>query len=145
MPNAAIATTSSVLVLVDYRQRLVPAIHRGAQIVAEATRLADAARARHRTAPARTRPQRRCDPSAPRKRDRENALRRLRARAGRRVRAVGPACGSRSPADHQLAMQRLRQAGAAIVSPERVTFECLHDCRHGSFKPVLQMFKTRIG
>jgi hypothetical protein len=42
-------------------------------------------------------------------------------------------------------MQRLRGAGAVIVSPEMVAFEWLHDCRHEAFKPVLQMFKTRIG
>ena len=66
-------------------------------------------------------------------------------RAGRRAWVVGPACGSRSSDDHELAMQRLRGAGAVIVSPEMVAFEWLHDCRHGSFKPVLQMFKARIG
>jgi len=26
-----------------------------------------------------------------------------------------------------------------------VAFKWLHDCRHESFKPLLQMFKTRIG
>lgn len=35
----------SVLVLVDYQERLLPAIHLGAQVVAEAVRLADCARA----------------------------------------------------------------------------------------------------
>jgi nicotinamidase-related amidase len=34
----------SVLVLVDYQRRLMPAIHRSAEVVAEATRLADVAR-----------------------------------------------------------------------------------------------------
>lgn len=34
----------SVLVLVDYQQKLVPAIHQGAEVVAQAVRLADAAR-----------------------------------------------------------------------------------------------------
>jgi nicotinamidase-related amidase len=33
-----------VLVLVDYQQRLMPAIHRGAEVVAEGARLADVAR-----------------------------------------------------------------------------------------------------
>ncbi len=54
---------------------------------------------------------------------------------------VGPACGSRTAADHALAMQRLREAGRRIVSHEMVAFEWLHDCRHAAFKPVLQMFK----
>jgi nicotinamidase-related amidase len=35
----------SVLVLVDYQERLLPAIHLGAQVLAEAVRLADCARA----------------------------------------------------------------------------------------------------
>lgn len=34
----------SVLVLIDYQQRLLPAIHRGDEVVAEAVRLADVAR-----------------------------------------------------------------------------------------------------
>jgi len=61
-----------------------------------------------------------------------------------RRRRFCPACGSRSSVDHELAMQRLQGAGAVIVSPEMVAFEWLQDCRHASFKPVLQMFKTRI-
>lgn len=34
----------SVLVLVDYQQRLLPAIHRGAEVLAQAVRIADVAR-----------------------------------------------------------------------------------------------------
>lgn len=40
-----ISASNSVLVLVDYQQRLMPAIHRGEQVIAEAVRLAEAARA----------------------------------------------------------------------------------------------------
>lgn len=36
---------NSVLVLVDYQERLLPAIHRGAQVLGEAVRLAECARA----------------------------------------------------------------------------------------------------
>ena len=36
--------TQSVLVLVDYQQRLLPAMHRGADVLAEAVRIADVAR-----------------------------------------------------------------------------------------------------
>lgn len=64
-------------------------------------------------------------------------------RAGFAVFVVAPACGSRSPQDHQLAMQRLQQAGAVLVSPEMVVFEWLDDCAHPSFKPVLQLLKQR--
>ena len=62
-------------------------------------------------------------------------------RAGRRVWVVAPACGSRRSADHALAMQRLSQAGATLVSSEMVLFEWLADCRHPQFKPVLQLVK----
>lgn len=40
----AIDPQASTLVLVDYQQRLLPAIHGGAEAVAEASRLAEAAR-----------------------------------------------------------------------------------------------------
>ena len=64
-------------------------------------------------------------------------------RAGREVWVVADACGSRTAADHALAMQRLRDAGARIVGTEMVLFEWLHDCRHPAFKPVLALVKTR--
>lgn len=62
-------------------------------------------------------------------------------RAGKRVWVVAPACGSRSPADRELALQRLARAGADIVSVEMVLFEWLHDCRHPKFKDVLAVIK----
>ena len=61
--------------------------------------------------------------------------------AGRRVWVVAGACGSRRSADHAQAMQRLRQAGATLVSSEMVLFEWLADCRHPQFKRVLQLVK----
>jgi nicotinamidase-related amidase len=44
MPPDRIDPRRSVLVLVDYQQRLLPAIHDGERVVAHAVRLADAAR-----------------------------------------------------------------------------------------------------
>jgi nicotinamidase-related amidase len=64
-------------------------------------------------------------------------------RAGREVWVVADASGSRAPADHALAMQRLRDAGARIVGTEMVLFEWVHDCRHPAFKQVLALVKTR--
>jgi nicotinamidase-related amidase len=64
-------------------------------------------------------------------------------RAGKPLWVVAPACGSRDPADHALAMQRLRDAGASIVSTEMVVFEWLHDCRHPRFRDVLTRLKSR--
>ena len=63
-------------------------------------------------------------------------------RKGRRVWVVEPACGSRRPSDHRLAMQRLGSAGATLVSPEMVLFEWLRECAHPKFKSVLQLVKS---
>jgi nicotinamidase-related amidase len=65
-------------------------------------------------------------------------------RAGRQLWVVAPACGSRREADHLLAMQRLRDAGAAIVSTEMVVFEWLHNCTQPNFKAVLAMLKKTM-
>lgn len=62
--------------------------------------------------------------------------------AGFAVWVVAPACGSRAAADHELAMQRLRQAGAGIVSVEMVAFEWLRHCGHERFKVVLERLKA---
>lgn len=62
-------------------------------------------------------------------------------RAGCTVWVVADACGSREPANHALAMQRLRSAGAGIVSFEMVAFEWLRSCEHARFKAVLPIIK----
>lgn len=62
-------------------------------------------------------------------------------RAGLRVHVVADASGSRLASNHVLAMQRLRDAGALIVSYEMVAFEWLHGCEHPRFKAVLQHLK----
>lgn len=178
----AIVASNSVLVLVDYQQRLLPAIHHGEQVVAEATRLADAARALGVRVLGTEQNPAGLGPNAEAIRQRcERTLTKTHfdacddglldalgdvgevviagceahvcllqttlglLRAGRRLWVVAAACGSRSPVDHALAMERLRGAGAVIVSPEMVAFEWLRECQHASFKPVLQMFKARIG
>lgn len=64
-------------------------------------------------------------------------------RAGKPLWVVAPASGSRDRADHALAMQRLRDAGATIVGTEMVVFEWLHDCRHPRFREVLTRLKSR--
>jgi nicotinamidase-related amidase len=62
-------------------------------------------------------------------------------RAGYRVFVVADACGSRAAENHRLAMERLRQAGAVIVSTEMAVFEWLKTCRHERFKAVLARLK----
>lgn len=180
--NTTISPTNSVLVLVDYQHRLMPMIHHGEQAVANALRLADAARELGirvigtEQNPAGLGPngdaiRQRCESTLTKMHfdacedgllDRlggdttevviagceahvcllQTALGLL--RAGRRVWVVAPACGSRAATDHALAMQRLQQAGAVIVSTEMVVFEWLHSCRHPRFKPVLGLVKQQI-
>lgn len=180
-PAAALRAERSVLVLVDYQARLLPAIHQGEQVLAEALRLAEAARLldvpvlgteqnpaglgpnvealRQRCASTLAKMHfDACEDGLPallaRQGDRpdvviagceahvcllQTALG-LR-RAGQAVWVVAPACGSRRASDHVLAMQRLRDAGASVVSAEMVFFEWLHDCRHPRFKEVLTLVK----
>ena len=64
-------------------------------------------------------------------------------RAGLDVFVVAPACGSRTPTDHALAMQRLQHAGAVLVTPEMVAFEWLDSCEDAAFRTVLALLKDR--
>ena len=185
----AINPAGCVLVLVDYQQRLMPAIDRHAEVVADALCLADAARVLGlRIVGTEQNPQGlglslpelrdRCDtvlakmhfdacadglldllqapsgtPPGPLQADvviagceahvclLQTALGLL--RAGHRTWVVAPACGSRTAANHALAMDRLRQAGAGIVSLEMVLFEWLQTCRHDKFRSVLPIIKAR--
>ena len=180
----AIDPKRSVLVLVDFQERLMPAIHRGAEALAEALRLADVALALGirvigtEQNPAGLGPnleavRRRCETTLAKMHFdacEDGLVDAMRAdaakpasdiviagceahvclmqtalgllRAGFRAWVVAPACGSRSAQDHELAMQRLRQAGALIVSVEMVAFELLHSSRHERFKTVLQLLKA---
>ena len=184
-PAARIDAQRSTLLLVDYQQRLMPAIHGSERVVAEALLLADVARELGIRVLGTEQNPAGLGPNVEAVRERcattlakthfdaceDGLLDALRdgaadgapevviagceahvcllqtalglLRAGRTVWVVGPACGSRSPHDHELAMQRLRQAGAMIVSTEMVVFEWLHHCRHDRFKPVLAMLKNR--
>lgn len=56
---------------------------------------------------------------------------------------VADACGSRDPENKHLALQRLRQAGATLVSAEMVAFEWLRTCEHPAFRQVLSLIKAR--
>lgn len=172
------------VVLVDYQQRLMPAIDRGPEVVAEATCLADVALALGlRVLGTEQNPQglgsnveairQRCATTLPKMHFdacADGLLDLLRPpstgaplsdvviagceshvclmqtslgllRAGHQLWVVAPACGSRSASDHKLAMRRLRQSGAGIVSREMVAFEWLQSCKHERFKPVLQLIK----
>lgn len=169
----------SALVLVDYQERLLPAIHRRDAVLEDALLLADVARELGVRVVGTEQNPRGLGSNAPALRERcdvtvskmhfdacadglldqvgasdvviagceahvcllQTALGLL--EAGRQVFVVAPACGSRRPEDHALAMQRLRQAGAVLVSVEMAAFEWLRSCDHERFKGVLAMLKRR--
>ncbi|MEY2633088.1 MAG: hypothetical protein RIR00_1742 [Pseudomonadota bacterium] len=58
--------------------------------------------------------------------------------AGREVFVVEEAVGSRRPRDKALALERLRQNGAEILSREMVAFEWLAHAGHPRFREVLR-------
>jgi nicotinamidase-related amidase len=176
----------SALVLVDYQQRLMPAIHRGAEVVAQAARLADVARELgihvfgteqnpQGLGPNEDAIRQRCEATLSKMHFdacADGLLDMLRApdetaahdvviagceahvcmmqtalgllQAGLNVWVVAQASGSRSAQNHDLAMQRLRQSGARIVSVEMVAFEWLRTCEHERFKPVLKLLKEPL-
>ncbi len=61
--------------------------------------------------------------------------------AGFSVWVVADASGSRLAENHALAMQRLLQCGATIVSAEMVVFEWMRSCEHPRFRQLLAMLK----
>lgn len=60
--------------------------------------------------------------------------------AGREVYVVDEAVGSRRPRDKELALQRMRQNGAEIVSREMIAFEWLENANNPHFRDVLKGF-----
>lgn len=60
--------------------------------------------------------------------------------AGQQVFVVDEAVGSRRPRDKELALARMQQHGAAIVSREMVAFEWLEHADHPMFREILRRF-----
>ena len=60
--------------------------------------------------------------------------------AGREVAVVEEAVGSRQARDKTLALERMRQHGAQIVSREMVAFEWLHQANTPEFRALLKGF-----
>jgi nicotinamidase-related amidase len=60
--------------------------------------------------------------------------------SGRRVFVVSEAVGSRQPADKALALERMRQHGADIVSREMVAFEWLRQAGNDLFRQISREF-----
>ncbi len=57
------------------------------------------------------------------------------------VHAVGDAMSSRAPRNHEIAMNRMRQAGAVITSTEMVMYELLGQAGTQEFRDCLKLVK----
>ncbi len=64
-------------------------------------------------------------------------------RAGFQVWVAATACGTRFPADHDLALARLRQSGAVLASVEMIAFEWLRTCENERFREVHEILRRR--
>jgi nicotinamidase-related amidase len=60
---------------------------------------------------------------------------------GYNVHVVSDAIGSRSPANRELGIERMRDAGAIITSTEMAIYELLGDSRRLEFKQMLPYLK----
>lgn len=60
---------------------------------------------------------------------------------GYRVAVVADAVGSRLESNRQLALERMRAAGAAVVSAEMLLFEWMRTARHPAFKDISALVK----
>jgi nicotinamidase-related amidase len=61
--------------------------------------------------------------------------------AGRRVRVVGDAVGSRRTENREAALRRLAAQGADVVTTEMVVFEWLGSAAHPRFRDVVKLVK----
>lgn len=61
--------------------------------------------------------------------------------AGFKVWVVADATGSRNDFDRDVALDRLHQSGARIVTVEMAAFEWMRDCLHPRFKDIQKLIK----
>lgn len=57
------------------------------------------------------------------------------------LRVLADAIGSGVPVDKTYAIERMRTAGADIVTTEMVLFEWLRNCTHSHFRHMLRLIK----
>ena len=62
-------------------------------------------------------------------------------KAGRTVFAVADAMGSRTSRSHDLGVERMRDAGAQIVTTEMVVFEFLRDSKANAFRELSRLIR----
>lgn len=63
---------------------------------------------------------------------------------GFEIAVIPQACGSRSPSDKTLAIERMQQQGISMLSTEMIAFEWLKTSKHPQFKNILQLIKNRV-
>lgn len=61
--------------------------------------------------------------------------------AGFKVWVVADATGSRNEFDRDVALDRLSESGARVVTTEMVAFEWLRHCKHPTFRDVQKLIK----
>ncbi|MDP4548971.1 MULTISPECIES: isochorismatase family protein [unclassified Marinobacter] len=61
--------------------------------------------------------------------------------AGYKVWVVADATGSRNDLDRDVALDRLHQSGARIVTTEMVAFEWMGHCQHPHFRDIQELIK----
>ncbi len=61
--------------------------------------------------------------------------------SGRRVEVVADAVASRDPANRELALARMRDAGAGITCVEMVLFDLLRTAEHDAFRAISRLVK----
>jgi len=61
--------------------------------------------------------------------------------AGYKVWVVADATGSRNDFDRDVALDRLNESGARIVTLEMVAFEWMRDCQHPRFRDIQALIK----
>ncbi|MBZ0332730.1 hypothetical protein MARI_09330 [Marinobacter sp. JH2] len=61
--------------------------------------------------------------------------------AGYKVWVVADATGSRNDLDRDVALDRLHQSGARIVTTEMVAFEWMGHCKHPHFRDIQELIK----
>ncbi len=60
---------------------------------------------------------------------------------GRRVVVAADAIGSRAPESREIALRRMAEHGAEIVTTEMILFEWLRSAEHPQFRPVLKLIR----
>ncbi len=170
----------SVLLLIDYQARLMPAIARAAAAVANARLLADAARLHGIPVLVTEQNPDGLGPTVPDLADVGPVVKKMHfgacaengfvhalsgrpdvvvagceahvcvlqtamglLEAGRRVFLVRDGVGARAPESKETAIERLRLAGAEIVTAEMVAFEWLRTCEHAAFRKTVELIKAR--